>query len=96
MPRATIETVEHVARLAQLSLGPEERLTFARQLDQILEYAESIQALDVDGVPPMSHARATGVFRPDTPQGGLARERVLEGAPDPEDGLFRVPRILGG
>jgi aspartyl-tRNA(Asn)/glutamyl-tRNA(Gln) amidotransferase subunit C len=96
MPRATVETVEHVARLAQLSLGVEERRTFARQLDQILEYAESIQALDVEGVPPMSHARATGVFRPDTPHEGLARERVLEGAPDPEDGLFRVPRILGG
>jgi aspartyl-tRNA(Asn)/glutamyl-tRNA(Gln) amidotransferase subunit C len=96
MARATVETVLHVARLAQLSLGAEERETFARQLDQILEYAESIQALDVEGVPPMSHARATGVFRPDTPQEGLARDRVLEAAPDPEDGLFRVPRILAG
>ena len=31
---------------------------FARQLDEILAYAESIQALDTAGVPPMSHAVA--------------------------------------
>ena len=46
MPRVTPATVEHVARLAQLSLTAEERETFARQLDQVLAYAESIQALD--------------------------------------------------
>jgi len=96
MPRVTVATVDHVARLAQLSLGADERETFARQLDQILEYAESIQALDTRDVPPMSHARAGAWFRADRVEPGLARERVLEAAPDAEDGLFRVPRILGG
>ena len=37
MARVTIETVDHVARLAHLSLSPEERETFARQLDEVLE-----------------------------------------------------------
>jgi aspartyl-tRNA(Asn)/glutamyl-tRNA(Gln) amidotransferase subunit C len=96
MPRATVETVDHVARLAQLSLSAVERETFARQLDQILEFAESIQALDTQGVPPMSHTRAGGSLREDRVEPGLARERVLEAAPDPGDGLFRVPRVLGG
>jgi aspartyl-tRNA(Asn)/glutamyl-tRNA(Gln) amidotransferase subunit C len=96
MPRATVATVDHIARLAQLSLGAEERETFARQLDQILEYAESIQALDTRGVPPMSHARAGGSLREDRVEPGLARERALEAAPDPQDGLYRVPRVLGG
>ena len=96
MPRATVETVDHVARLAHLSLKAEERETFARQLERILEYAESILALDTSGVPPMSHARASGSFRADRVEPSLARERVLEAAPDAEDGLFRVPRILGG
>lgn len=94
MPRVTVDTVDHVARLAHLSLGAEERQTFARQLDEILGYAESIQALETEGVPPMSHARPTGLFRQDVAHVGLPRERVLEAAPDPEDGLFRVPRVL--
>jgi len=96
MPKVTVETVDHVARLARLSLTDEERTLFARQLDQVLEYAESIQALDLEGAEPMSHALATGAFRADEPRDGLARERVLEAAPDAKDGLFRVPRVLGG
>ena len=96
MPKVTVETVDHVARLARLSLTDEERALFARQLDQILEYAESIQSLDTDAVEPMSHALTAGTFRADAPREGLARERVLESAPDLGDGLFRVPRVLGG
>ena len=96
MPKVTVETVDHVARLARLSLTAEERALFARQLDQILEYAESIQALDLQGVEPMSHALATDSFREDEPREGLARDRILASAPDPGDGLFRVPRVIGG
>jgi aspartyl-tRNA(Asn)/glutamyl-tRNA(Gln) amidotransferase subunit C len=96
MARVTVETVDHVARLAHLSLTGEERETFARQLDQILTYAESIQELDTADVPPMSHALAGHGFRPDAPQESLDRERVLASAPDPAEGLFRVPRIIGG
>lgn len=96
MPRVTVETVDHVAALARLSLTPEERATFARQLDGILEYAESIQALDTTGVEPMSHASAAGVLRPDEPRPSLPTERALAAAPDAADQLFRVPRVIGG
>jgi aspartyl-tRNA(Asn)/glutamyl-tRNA(Gln) amidotransferase subunit C len=96
MPRVTVETVDHVARLAHLSLTAAERETFARQLEEVLAYAESIQALDTAGVEPMSHAAHTGRLREDTPRESLARETVLEAAPDAEGGLFRVPRVLGG
>jgi len=96
MARATVETVDHVARLARLSLSEDERKTFARQLDDILGYAESIQALDTAGVEPMSHASGAGGFREDETQPCLPRERALESAPDPADGLFRAPRILAG
>jgi len=94
MARATLETVDHVAKLAHLSLTDDERRTFARQLDEILAYAESIQVLDTSGVEPMSHAASAGALREDVPQPSLDRGRVLEAAPDPADGLFRVPRVL--
>ena len=96
MARVTVETVDHVAQLARVSLTPEERETFARQLGEILAYAESIQALDTRDVEPMSHALASDVLRDDAPAPGLAREQVLAAAPDAADGLFRVPRVLGG
>jgi aspartyl-tRNA(Asn)/glutamyl-tRNA(Gln) amidotransferase subunit C len=96
MARVTVDTVDHVARLAQLSLTLEERETFARQLDEVLAYAESIQALDTRDVEPMSHAVTSEVLRDDAPAPELPRERALEAAPDTDGALFRVPRVLGG
>ena len=96
MARVTVETVDHVARLAHVSLTDEERQTFARQLDDILAYAESIQSLDTAAVPPMSHAVTSEMLREDAPAPGLDRQVVLEAAPDPAEGLFRVPRVLAG
>jgi len=96
MPRVTVETVGHVARLARLSLTDEERQIFARQLEEILAWAESLQALDTSGVPPMSQPRELSSLREDEPCGSLERETVLEGAPDAAEGLFRVPRVMGG
>jgi aspartyl-tRNA(Asn)/glutamyl-tRNA(Gln) amidotransferase subunit C len=93
--KVTVDTVEHIAKLASLSLSAQEKETFARQLDQILAYAESIQGLNTDKVEPMSHARTSEIFRPDEPHQSLRREDVLGAAPDPADGLFRVPRVLG-
>ena len=94
MARVTVETVEHVANLASLSLTSEEKETFARQLDEILTYAESIQALPTDDVEPMSHARTSEIFRPDVPHQSLPRDAAVAAAPDAADGLFRVPKIL--
>ena len=96
MPPVTASTVDHVARLAHLSLTAEERTAFARQLEQVLAYAESIQALDTTGVEPMSHAAARETFREDVARESQPRDAFLEAAPDAADGLFRVPRVLGG
>jgi aspartyl-tRNA(Asn)/glutamyl-tRNA(Gln) amidotransferase subunit C len=94
MAKVTVMTVEHVARLAHLSLTAEEKESFARELQEILSYAETIQALDTDAVEPMSHAAAGEVLREDEPRPSLDRERVLASAPDTANGLFRVPRVL--
>jgi len=96
MPKVSVETVDHVARLAQLSLTPEERELFARQLQEVLAYAEKVQSLDTSSVEPMSHARTCAALREDEPVVGLEREVALREAPDPADHLFRVPRVLGG
>jgi aspartyl-tRNA(Asn)/glutamyl-tRNA(Gln) amidotransferase subunit C len=96
MASVTAETLEHVARLARVSLTDAERVLFARQLSEILAYAESIQSLEIRDVAPMSHAQLGAPLREDAPAGSLARESALASAPDAESGLFRVPRILGG
>jgi aspartyl-tRNA(Asn)/glutamyl-tRNA(Gln) amidotransferase subunit C len=96
MSKVTIETVDHVARLAHLSLTAEERELFARQLQDVLAYAERVQAVDTTAVEPMSHPRTSESLREDEPLSGLATEVALAEAPDAADRLFRVPRVIGG
>jgi len=95
MSRVTVETVQHVARLARLSLTGEEMTTFTRQLDQILEYAQILRSLETEGVPPMTQAVPVEAFRQDEPHAGLPIQQAMEGAPDASDRLFRVPRVIG-
>jgi aspartyl-tRNA(Asn)/glutamyl-tRNA(Gln) amidotransferase subunit C len=96
MPRVTIETVEHVARLARLSLTDDEKETFARQLDQVLDHAASIEALDLAEVEPLSHPGVSGTLREDGARDARIEREALAAAPDASDRLFRVPRVLPG
>jgi len=91
---ATID-VAYVAHLARLKLTEEETLRFQDQLDQVLNYAEDLKQLDVEGVEPTAHAvEVTNVFREDKPGQSLPHEIVLENAPAQTEEQFLVPRIL--
>jgi aspartyl-tRNA(Asn)/glutamyl-tRNA(Gln) amidotransferase subunit C len=86
------EQVLHVARLARLALSEDEIERMAGELSGILEHVERMNELDLDGVEPTSHVvELENVLRPDEARPSWPRERVLEAAPDPADGAFRVP-----
>jgi aspartyl-tRNA(Asn)/glutamyl-tRNA(Gln) amidotransferase subunit C len=86
------EQVLHVARLARLRLSEEEVERMAGELSGILEHVDRIGKLDLEGVEPTSHVVALeNVLRPDEPRPSWPRDVVLEPAPDPVDGAFRVP-----
>jgi aspartyl-tRNA(Asn)/glutamyl-tRNA(Gln) amidotransferase subunit C len=89
------DAVDHVARLARLDLSDEERDRMTAELTQILEHAERIQSLDLDGVEATSHAiLLVNVARPDEVAPSLSQEQAIAGAPAAEDGRFRVPRLI--
>jgi aspartyl-tRNA(Asn)/glutamyl-tRNA(Gln) amidotransferase subunit C len=86
------DQVLHVARLARLELTDEEVVKMASELSGILEHVERINELDLENVAPTSHVVAVeNVLRPDQPRPSWPREDILEGAPDPAGGAFRVP-----
>jgi aspartyl-tRNA(Asn)/glutamyl-tRNA(Gln) amidotransferase subunit C len=86
------EQVEHVARLARLKLTDEELERMAGELSGILEHVDRISELDLEGVEPTSHVIALeNVLRPDKPRPSWSRDEMLERAPDPVSGSFRVP-----
>jgi aspartyl-tRNA(Asn)/glutamyl-tRNA(Gln) amidotransferase subunit C len=86
------EQVLHVARLARLRLSDAELERMAGELSGILEHVDRIARLDLDDVQPTSHVIALeNVLRADRARPSWPREAVLEQAPDPADGAFRVP-----
>lgn len=91
----TTKDVEHVAKLARLELNEGEKQQFTEQLNAILKYAEQLEQLNTDDVPPTSHAMPlVNVMRQDEAKPSLPLEKVLLNAPDEEDGHFKVPAVL--
>jgi aspartyl-tRNA(Asn)/glutamyl-tRNA(Gln) amidotransferase subunit C len=86
------EQVLHVARLSRLRLADAEVEKMAGELSGILEHVDRIAGLDLEGVAPTSHVvELENVLRADVPRPSWPREKILEPAPDPVEGAFRVP-----
>ncbi len=91
------ERVRYIARLAHLDLDEASVEKLRLQLTTILDDVTSLNELDVSDVPPTVHpSSAEQPPRPDEELPSLDRERALANAPDAPEGLFRVPRMLGG
>jgi aspartyl-tRNA(Asn)/glutamyl-tRNA(Gln) amidotransferase subunit C len=89
------EEVAHLASLARIDLSPAELDKLAGQLGVILGAVATVREVAGDDVPATSHPMPlTNVTRPDTPRPGLVCADALAGAPEAEQGRFRVPRIL--
>ena len=87
--------VEHVARLARLQLSTDEKERLREQLGLILEHAAKVGEVAADDVPPTAYAiPRSNVLRPDEVEPSLSHEEALAGAPEEEDGRFKVPRIV--
>src|SRR5438093_3032547 len=94
----TRHDVAAIAALAQLELEPSELDLFARQLGDILAYADEVQRIDTTGVPPTASVGGiAGVDRADQVQPSLDQNDALSNAPDAARaaGLFKVPRVIG-
>ncbi len=94
--RISCDQVAHVARLARLRIDEDELDIYTRQLSAVLDYAAQVAAIDTTGVSPTSHPiPLVNVTREDTPSSSsVDREEVLSMAPNTEDNMFRVPRIM--
>jgi aspartyl-tRNA(Asn)/glutamyl-tRNA(Gln) amidotransferase subunit C len=94
----TRDQVAAIAALAHLELDAAELDLFARQLGDILAYADEVKQIDTTGVPPTASVVTRHISdRDDEIRGSLDRDEVLASAPDAATGagLFKVPRVIG-
>jgi aspartyl-tRNA(Asn)/glutamyl-tRNA(Gln) amidotransferase subunit C len=89
--------IDRVAHLARLSISDEERARYARQLSEILGYADALAALDLTDIPPtVTAAAVASVTREgDGVDGMLPRPALLRNAPQADGEHFVVQAALG-
>src|SRR5581483_8169477 len=93
----TREQVAHIAELAKLELTEAELERMARQLSDILDYAERLKQLDTDAIAPTASVIPNqNVMRADIVTPSLPRAQVLQNAPDTDANreFLRVRAIL--
>lgn len=91
----SIQDVEKIAALARLELTPEEKTLYQEQLSAILEYAERLNQLNIEDVPPTASAVALqNVMREDRVEPSLPGEDVFFNAPLPAENQFQIQAVM--
>ncbi len=94
--KITKEEVLYVANLARLNVDEEDVDKLAVQIGNILSYMDTLGKADTDGVEPTTHAtHLTNALREDVVHTHPGMEMTLANAPEREDGMFVVPKVVG-
>ena len=89
------EDVRSIAQLARLQISESAVGQLTTDLSNILALAEQMKAVDTTNVTPMAHPMdATQRLRIDEVTEINQREKFQDIAPDVENGLYRVPKVI--
>lgn len=87
--------IEKLATLSRIAINEETISEVSQRLGSVLELVDQLQAVDTDGVEAMSHPmQATQRLREDEVTELNRREALQAIAPETEDGLFLVPKVI--
>ncbi len=89
------DNVEKIAKLARLTLSPEELAAFTNDLNNILGLVDQMTSITTDDVSPLAHPHdALQPLRKDLVTESNERDQFQALAPQTESGLYLVPKII--
>jgi len=89
------EQIQRIAHLARIALSDDEAISTRCQLEGIFGLIEEMQAVDTSGVEPMAHAQEVCQrLRADTVSETNQRDLFQNIAPEIENGLYLVPKVI--
>ena len=87
--------VEKIAHLARLAIDEKDVPEYAKNLSNILDLVEQMNSVNTDDVTPMAHPLdATQRLRADQVTETNQRDHFQKIAPNVEDGLYLVPKVI--
>ena len=91
----SLDEVRHIAKLDRLELAAGELEATQAKLNGIFSLIEEMQAVDTDGVEPMSHPQELAQrLREDRVTEADRRAAFQAVAPQTEAGLYLVPKVI--
>ena len=91
----SLEEIRRIGDLARLELSATELAAMQQELNGILALVDQMAAVDTEGVEPMSHPQAAMQrLREDEVTEADRRESFQAIAPQVEDGLYLVPKVI--
>lgn len=89
------DEVKHIANLSKLNLTDEELEKYTNELSDIVDMANELSNIDIEGVKPTAHILdIQNVFREDIQQPSYDRELILKNAPSKDAGCVSVPKVV--
>lgn len=89
------EEILHIAKLADLKIEENEIDEYAKNLEDILNFAQIINSVDTENVKEsIGTLNNVNVFRKDEVKEFEDKEALLQNAPEQEDGMFRIPKVI--
>ncbi|WP_028536702.1 Asp-tRNA(Asn)/Glu-tRNA(Gln) amidotransferase subunit GatC [Paludibacterium yongneupense] len=91
----THQDVARIAKLARINVSDDEIDAVGAQLNTIFDMIAKMQAIDTDGVEPMTHPQDSALrLREDIVTEPDRRDAFMAIAPQAEAGLFLVPKVI--
>ena len=89
------EEIIHIAKLASLNLSEEEIEGYAKDMTEILGFADMINSVDTDQIKETIAANENyNVFRKDEVIPSIDRDVLLQNAPSKDEGMSRIPKVI--
>jgi len=91
----SLDDVQRIALLARIAISDTEAEEVQGQLNRILGLIELLQAVNIEGVEPMSHPQDVSQrLRPDQVSESDRHIAFQQIAPQVEGGLYLVPKVI--
>ena len=89
------EEILHIAKLADIKIRENEVDEYAKNLQDILNFAQILNSVDTENIEESIGATGSyNVFRKDEIKQFEDMEALLQNAPEEENGMFKIPKVI--
>lgn len=89
------EEILHIAKLADLKIQENEIDEYAKNLEDILDFMKVLDSVNTDNVEEsIGTLNNVNVFRKDEVKEFEDKEALLQNAPEQENSMFRIPKVI--